>query len=228
MEQLIANNVDAYGPLAVFLLLMLTGVGIPLGEDIIIIPAGAFVGFGELPFWPTVLAAYLGVVGSDCLWFGICHRYGTRLLHKRGFKRLIHPRRLLQAKHQMELRGTWMIVAARFIPSSRTTAITVAGILHLPFWKFALATAGCALLTAPLQVGIGVLSVRVVGVDNTTEVIRLIIGLVVLSLVVLSILSLWQRHRLASGRAPRAKAAWLRRFRIPRVRRRGGDARRAG
>ncbi|MHC4991581.1 MAG: VTT domain-containing protein [Planctomycetota bacterium] len=223
MEAFIANNLDAYGPFAVFLLLMLSGIGISLGEEIVIIPAGALVGHAELGLGPTIVAAYLGVVCSDILWFTLCHRYGTRLLHRRAFKRLVHPRRLLEAKHQMERRGTWMIVMARFVPGSRTTAITVAGILHLPFWKFAIATAGCAVITAPLQVAIGVLSTRVVSVESTAELLQLVVAMVVLVIAALAALRLWRRHRTAQRRLPRAKARWLRRFHMPRLRR-GGQA----
>ena len=121
MEDLIANFLDSYGPLAVFCLLMLSGFGIALGEDIITIPAGVFIAAGHMDFWPTLIAAYAGVVLADWLWFWICSNYGTRLLHQRWFKRLVHPRRMLEIKHQFERRGVWLIVFARFIPSSRTT-----------------------------------------------------------------------------------------------------------
>ncbi len=221
MDAFIAAYLDRYGPYAVFLLLMLTGIGVPVGEDLVVIPAGALVGHGHMQFWPTVLAAYLGVVSSDALWFGICFRYGTRLLHKRAFKRLVHPRRLLEAKHQMDRRGAWMVAMARFIPGSRTTTITVAGILHMPFWKFILATGSCALVTAPIQVGVGILSARMLGVTDTAELFQLILGLVLLSVAAMLVMGLWRRHRRSARRAPRAKAKWLRHFHLPTVRGRG-------
>ena len=63
MEGLIDQLLE-YGPWVVFGLLLLSGVGIPLGEDIIIIPAGMLVQHGDLPFWETLLAAYFGVIGG--------------------------------------------------------------------------------------------------------------------------------------------------------------------
>jgi membrane protein DedA with SNARE-associated domain len=223
MEEFLANNIDAYGPWAVFLLLMLSGVGVPLGEDVIVIPAGAMVEAGELGYWPVLAATYFGVVGSDLLWFVVCSRYGTRLLHKRGFKRLVHPRRLLEAKHQMEERGAWMLVMARFVPGSRTTMITVAGILHMPFWKFALVTVTCVLITAPAQIWVGRLGARFVGVEDTADLVQTIAGFIVLMLVVMIAARIVRRHLKSHRRAPRAKARWLRRFRIPRPKRRRPD-----
>ena len=193
---------------------MLTGIGIPLGEELIVIPAGILLGFGDLqPWWMTAMFAYLGVVCSDCMWFTLCWTYGTPLLHKKWFKRAVHPRRLLQVKHQIEERGTWVIVMARFIPGSRTPAITAAGVLHLPFWKFALATASVTGLTVPLQLGLGYLISQGVATHESSDRILWIVAVVVGILAVLLTLAWWRQIRSHRHRPPRAKAAWLRRFR---------------
>lgn len=218
MEDFIATNIGVYGPFAVFFLLMLSGVGVPLGEDLIVIPAGILVGNGELPLLPTLLAAYIGVVCSDCLWFTLCHRYGAHLVHRRWFKRMIHPRRLLEAKHQVETRGVWVIVMARFIPASRTPTITIAGLLHFPFWQFALATASCVLITAPLQVGLGYwIATSVLGTQRLADLVLYIIGGIALIALIVFIVRWWQQHRPTQNRLPRARASWLKKFRVPRI-----------
>ncbi|MCH8004694.1 MAG: DedA family protein [Planctomycetes bacterium] len=219
MDEVYVNLLSTYGPVAVFLLLMLTGFGIPLGEDLVVIPAGILIAHGDLNGPLTAACAYLGVLGADFLWFAICHQYGTPLLHKRWFKRVIHPRRLLQIKHELERRGTWVIVMARFIPGSRTPVITSAGVLHLAFWKFALAESACCLVTVPLQLGLGYSIARGVGTKETTDMVRLLIGVVVLILAVLICLAWWRARHSERRRRPRAKAAWLRRFRVPHLRR---------
>ncbi len=218
METFVAENLSVYGPYAVFFLLMLSGLGLPVGEDLVIIPAGMLVGNGELPFWPTLIAAYLGVVCSDCLWFTICHRYGSHLLHFRWFKRIIHPRRLLEAKHQVEQRGVWVIVMARFIPASRTPTITIAGMLHLPFWQFFLATASCVTVSASLQLGLGYLVVISMGERNLVDLVLYIVGGIVFIVAAVVVWRWWRSHRASRDhRMPRAKAAWLKRFRVPRL-----------
>lgn len=214
MDELITQFLDSYGPLAVFLLLMLSAIGIPLGEDVITIPAGVFVATGHLHFWPTLTAAYIGTTAADIIWFWLCSRLGTPLLHKRFFKRLVHPRRLLEVKHQFDRRGTWIVVAARFIPSSRTTTITVAGIVHMPIWKFMVATCACVLITAPLQIGLGYLIGMGIGSESAAEVFLRLLGLMTLLIVGLAILRILMSHRRSSDdRPPRAPARWLRRFR---------------
>jgi len=217
MESLYDNLLGIYGPFAVFLLLMLTGIGIPLGEDLILIPAGILLGFGELqPLWMTVMFAYFGVLCSDCLWFVLCWTYGTPLLHKKWFKRVVHPRRLLEIKHQIERRGMWVIVMARFVPGSRTPAITAAGVLHLSFWKFALATAAACLVTVPLQLGLGYFISRGIGSPESADRIKWFIAAIVIVLAGLMALAMWRKQRSQVKRPPRAKASWLRRFRTSR------------
>ena len=219
MQEFVLSNLDIYGPIAVFALLMLSGFGIPLGEDFVVIPAGILIARGEFPLVATMLSAYFGVVIADFLWFWIISRYGTLLLHKRGFRRMVHPRRLLQAKHQLDRHGAWMIVFARFIPGSRASAITVAGMLHMPFWKFALATASCVLLTVPLQLGLGMLIEKGLGTEDTAQTFLRLFGLVMLLLAVLLFWKMYRNYRASRKGAPRARAAWLRRFRLPRLKR---------
>jgi membrane protein DedA with SNARE-associated domain len=172
-----------------------------------------------LPFWPTLLAAYCGVVCSDMLWFLICQHYGTPLLHKKWFKRLVHPRRLLEAKHQIERRGAWVIAASRFIPGSRTTSITVAGMLQMKFLKFALVTASCVCITAPMQLLAGWLIGKGIGTQNAADIVKVIIGIIVLSVVLAIGLNVYRQHKASRQRAPRAKARWLRQPRPSNVRR---------
>jgi membrane protein DedA with SNARE-associated domain len=206
----ILNELSTYGPLMVLLLLLL-----PLGEDLIIIPAGFLVGQNpdHFPFWPTFLCAYVGSLMSDGMWYFACYRFGTPLLHKRWFKRLAHPRRLLQAKHQVEKRGAWLIVTARFVPGSRTSAMIASGLLHMPVWKFAVAECICLFITVPMQLGLGWLISHHIGSTNTAGKVLTIVG-VVAALTMGAFIWNWViQHRKSQGRAPRSKAAWLRRFR---------------
>lgn len=200
---------NTYGPLAVLILLVM-----PLmGEDIIIIPAGFLVGQGHLPFWPTFFYAYLGAFISDAMWFALCYRYGTPLLHKKWFKRMAHPRRMLQAKHQIEKRGAWLIVTARFVPGSRTTTVIVAGLMHMPVWKFVLAELSCLMITVPMQLGMGYLISHNIGTMGTAGKILTIVGVIVALTVGAFVLNWFVQHRRTKERAPRSRAAWLRRFR---------------
>lgn len=212
IDQLIAGVDPVWGPWIVFGLLLLSGVGIPLGEDIIIIPAGMLVQQDALPLWPTLFAAYFGVICGDMLWFYVCSKIGTNLMHRKWFKRFVHPKRMLQVKYQFDVRGIWVIILARFIPASRTTTITVAGIMHMKFWKFALATAICCLITAPMQLFAGWWIADSLQAKSTVELVLRLLGLVMVVIAAIWAYRLWSKHRKSGRKIPRASALWLRKF----------------
>ncbi len=201
-------------PLVVFMLLMASAIGIPVGEDPVNIAAGVLIGdlaLGADVWGPTLIASWLGVTTADIVWFLLCHRYGNRLLRRRRVRRALHPRRLLQVKHQIDERGVWAIVAARFIPGGRTPTITVAGLMHLSRWKFCMSTWLCVLLTAPMQLGFGVLIGRGLASQDGFAVIEWSIAGVVL--VAVSILTLVVIRKLKREGVPRARMRWLRKQR---------------
>ena len=200
------------GPWIVFGLLLLSGIGIPLGEDIIIIPAGMLVQQEALPLMPTLLAAYFGVIVGDIIWFTVCSKLGTRLVHKKWFKRLVHPKRMLQVKYQFDVRGAWVIVLSRFIPASRTTTITVAGMMHMSYWKFITTTAICVLITAPMQLFAGWWIADSLQAKSTVELIVRLTGLVMVVVAAVWAYRLWSSHRSTGTKPPRARASWLRYF----------------
>lgn len=207
----VATQLSHFGPVAILFLLLL-----PLGEELILIPAGVMVGHGSLPFALTWLCAWAGVVVSDSIWFFMSRHYGTPLLHKRWFKRVAHPRRLLQAKHQFERRGAWVIVSARFLPGSRTAAIIISGMLHMPVWKYLLTESVMAIFATLFQISLGMFIAHNIGSEDSAKRIMTVVGVMVVILVG-GAASRWiLAHRRTGGPAPRARAAWLRRFRVPR------------
>jgi membrane-associated protein len=216
IDPAVLDAIERWGPLALLVLLVM-----PLGgEEVIMVPAGFLIGQGHLPFWASFFCAYIGAFISDGLWYVLAYRWGTPLLHKKWFKRLAHPRRMLQAKHQFEKRGAWLIVTARFVPGTRTSVMIMSGLLHMPWWKFVLAEGACLLVTVPLQFGLGVLiSKHVIGTTgNMMGMIFAIVGIVVALTLGAFAFNWWYAHSRSKQRAPRSKAKWLRRFRKSRPR----------
>ncbi len=209
VELYVRGALADYGPLLLFLLLMASGVGISLGEDIFIIPAGYLMGQGVMPVGWTILAAYLGVIMADTLWLLVCKTLSRRILNIRWFRRLMHPRRILEIKHQFDCYGIWVVVVSRFIPASRTTVITAAGIAKMSTWKFLLAETVSAIPTVVCQLGIGWLAAKAIGTGPEARHIREAITIGLGVLLVIGLLWWWRRSRQVKGPRPRAKMAWL-------------------
>lgn len=202
-----------HGPWIIFMLFVVSGVGLHLSEDLILIPAGFLAARGDIPLFESLVAAWLGLAVGDILWVAICRRWGTRLVHSRWFKRLVHPRRLLEAKHQMEERGVAVVALARFIPGTRTPVVTMAGILHMPWYKFLPVELGCALITVPLQAAIGY--VAAIGIGKTESTTELVVWIVIAAAAIVAFflgLHWILQSRKQRGRSPRSRVKWLRTF----------------
>lgn len=202
-----------YGPWAMIALLLASGFGIPIGEEVVNIPAGIFVGQGRLSPVAAYLAAYIGVLGGDFIWFSICRFLGKSLLHRKWFKRLAHPRRLLQVKHKFDRRGAWVLIVARFIPGTRTPALTVAGIMHMRWRTFILIELILCAFTTTLQVTVGVLIGKQIAGESLQTTVFTALGAVASILVLTALVTWLVNSRSKGGPVPRERVEWLRAFR---------------
>ena len=216
MPKWIEEGIEKFGAITVFVAFIISGIGLHLSEDLILIPAGWLSANDPWFFWELALAAYGGIVLGDLGWFLMCRTFGARILHGKFFKRMFHPRRLLEVKYQIDQRGVAVLIAARFIPGTRTPVITMCGILHMVTWKFIAVEAVCVLVTAPMQMAIGWLAFHAAAKAGVTDIFHQIMIGVAVTLAV--VIGLWLVHRAieqrkSKKRPPRAKVAWLRTFR---------------
>ena len=216
MPKWIEEGIEKFGAITVFVAFLVSGIGLHLSEDLILIPAGWLSANDPRFFWELAAAAYAGIVLGDLGWFLLCHTFGARLLQSKFFKRMFHPRRLLEVKHQIDQRGVLVLIAARFIPGTRTPVITMCGVLHMATWKFITVEAVCVLVTAPMQMAIGWLAFHAAEQAGVTDIFHQIMIGVAVTLAV--VIGLWLVHRAieqrkSKKRPPRANVAWLRMFR---------------
>lgn len=212
----------SHGAIAIFVAFVLCGIGLHLSEDFILIPAGIFVVAADgtvdwTLFIEFAVAAWLGIVVGDIGWVWICRHFGVRMMASRRVRRFIGPRTLCEVKHQMDARGAWALLAARFIPGARTPMITVSGLMHLAWWKILLVEMGGVLITAPAQMLIGV-GVAKVGAQFESAAHRwmLYIGATLAVIVAMFLVHLAISRRASKHRPPRAPLRWLRGFSIAR------------
>jgi len=140
---------------AIFVVLIASGVGVPVAEEIIVVGAGVMIQREWVnPIWAWVVC-YVGIMIADSIVVYIGWHFGKAVLHRRWVRRILHPRRLLWARHQINEHGAWMIAASRFIPGSRWATLLIAGMMHIPRWKFLLADGVAAIGSVTLQLAAG-------------------------------------------------------------------------
>lgn len=140
---------------AIFTVLVITGAGVPITEEVITIFVGVLVYRGAINPIGAWIVCYTGIIVADIITVYLGWHFGRAVLHRRWLKRLLHPRRVLWANHQVQEHGAWMIAASRFIPGARYPVLLIAGMMHLPRWQFLTADGLAAIVTVSLQIFIG-------------------------------------------------------------------------
>lgn len=150
----------------IFLIMYASSFGLPLPEEIIIISAGVVahiaahpdiypppeVGAQGVNLYFTATLCFLAVFTSDLLIYGLGRTFGSRLLTKPWFKRMIGPELLKKVMGWMGRYGFWASGIFRFTPGLRFPGHLACGMTKVPLSRFILIDGGAALLSVPTQI----------------------------------------------------------------------------
>ncbi len=114
---------------------------------------GTLIGASGLNFWPIWLAGAAGAALGDWVSYWIGQLLGTRVYHMWPLSR--HPEMIPRAERFVEKWGAVAIFVGRFSGPLRATVPLVAGIFHMPFWRFQAANVSSALVWAAVLLLLG-------------------------------------------------------------------------
>jgi membrane protein DedA with SNARE-associated domain len=129
--------VEHWGYLAVFLIVLLGNMGLPVPEETILALAGYLVWEGKLRLSLTLAVGLVSAATGDTLGYWLGRRYGRHAVERYGRWLLGGPDRLAVAKRFVERHGPLGVFMARFAPGFRFAAGPLAGALGMPFGAFA-------------------------------------------------------------------------------------------
>lgn len=130
--------VSQYGHLAIFCLLTLGIVGLPVPDEWLLTFSGYLVYKGHFNFLPTVATAYAGSVCGITISYIIGRTGGLFLVHKYGGYVGLTPQRLDRVHQWFERMGRWSLFFGYFMPGIRHFTAIVAGSSELEPHMFAL------------------------------------------------------------------------------------------
>lgn len=144
-----------YGYLAIFVLLMLGIIGLPVPDETILLFAGYLSFKGDLRLEPTLATAFLGSACGISVSYAIGRIVGPHAVVK--FAPLLHirPSHLAQTYRWVERWGKYVLLIAYFIPGVRHLAALVAGASLLPSPVFARFAYTGALVWSGTFIGLG-------------------------------------------------------------------------
>jgi membrane protein DedA with SNARE-associated domain len=127
-----------YGSIALFVLLALGILALPVPDETLMVAAGFLIARGKLNFSFTVFAAYMGAICGISLSYLIGRYGGSVLLEKYGhFVRLTKPR-IERTRHWFSRIGMWALFIGYFIPGVRHFTGYIVGTVRIPFNRFAI------------------------------------------------------------------------------------------
>ena len=137
--------IETWSYLGITFVLILTGCGLPVPEEVPIIAAGLLASQGHLQPWGAFLSCLVGALVGDAAMYGIGYHWGRNLIknHPR-LAHLLHAEREAKVEKMLRSHGLKVLFLARFMVGVRSPVYFSAGVLRIPFRKFLLMDLLCA------------------------------------------------------------------------------------
>ena len=147
--------ITTYGYLAIFLLLMLGIVGLPVPDETLLVFVGYLGSKGTLALGPTWAAAFLGSVCGITLSYGLGRAIGPRLIATHRSYLHLQQKHLAVAEQWFHGWGKYALVLCYFVPGVRHFAALIAGSSQLSFGVFGRFAYLGALIWSSTFIGLG-------------------------------------------------------------------------
>ncbi|MCE5266630.1 MAG: DedA family protein [Planctomycetaceae bacterium] len=180
--------------LAITIVLILTGAGLPLPEEVPIIAAGVLAANNTLDPLLALASCLVGALVGDAIMYWVGYHFGRGLLRDRSWwSRLITPEREERVEKMFREHGLKVFFVARFLVVIRSPLYLTAGILQVSFRKFVLIDLICATVVVTTFFGLTYfLGKNYAELFKTAEVwltVAVVIGLAVAAF------AFWRCHR---------------------------------
>ena len=153
--EFILDWISSYGYAAIFGLLVLGIVGLPIPDETVMVFCGYLVSQGRLKPVPTVIAAFFGSACGITLSYVIGRTLGLGFVHKYG--RYVHltQERLDRVHAWFNRIGHWALLVGYYIAGVRHLTAIIAGTSCLELRSFALYSYSGALIWVCTFLGLG-------------------------------------------------------------------------
>ena len=156
MEQLL-QLIQHYGLAFVFVNVLLLQAGLPVPAYPTLIITGALASRGGASLPALVATAIVAALIADIAWYLAGRKYGSRVLQTICRVSLSPDSCVRQTESIFARWGARSLAVAKFIPGFASVATSMAGVVRVPPWKFALFDAIGAGLWSGVAIGLGFL-----------------------------------------------------------------------
>jgi membrane protein DedA with SNARE-associated domain len=144
-----------YGSFALFFLLSLGIIALPVPEETLMVVSGILMHNGKLNIPFTIFFSYAGAITGITMSYFMGRTAGNFLLQRYGMWIGITEARLKKAHYWFERLGKWLLVVGYFIPGIRHLTGFSAGATSMKFSHFALFAYSGAILWVSVFLALG-------------------------------------------------------------------------
>jgi len=147
--------VTTYGPAALYLLLLLGIVGLPVPDETLLVFCGYLIQRGTFHAHTTWIAAAAGSICCITVSYILGRTLGLAVIHRYGARFGATEERLEKVHALYRGVGHWALTFGYYIPGFRHFSAVVAGASHLEMHTFAVFAYGGALIWVSTFLGVG-------------------------------------------------------------------------
>lgn len=149
MSHLIEHH-QSWALVLLFALIGIESAGVPLPGETALVASGVLASQGKLNIAAVIaVASAAAIIGDNCgYWIG--RKGGRRVLERWSFVSRHAQKVLPRAERVFDKHGGKTVFFGRFVAFLRITAAWMAGISHMPWWRFLIFNAAGGILWATL------------------------------------------------------------------------------
>ncbi|SYX85160.1 DedA family protein [Paenibacillus alvei] len=144
-----------YGYIALFMLLALGIIGIPVPDETLMVFVGSLTVNGPFQYAPAFAVCLAGSMTGMFISYIVGRRVGKPLLDRYGKKLKLTPKRVERTEHWFQKYGSWSIVFGYFVPGLRHLTCYLAGMSRMKWTTYLFAAGSGALLWVTTFLTIG-------------------------------------------------------------------------
>lgn len=123
------------------------------------ISGGFLYHIGQAAFWPTYLALVAGDFLADVMWYWVGYWGARPFFNRFGHIFGLTPDVILKIERRFNLYHDWILAISKLTMGFglALATLTVAGMLRMPFWRYALINLVCGFVWTFILFGLGYL-----------------------------------------------------------------------
>lgn len=153
LELVSASSLGAYA--AIFGILIICGLGVPLPEDVPLMAAGYLTWRGTMNAELAFATTMIGVLLGDTMLFFIGRRIGPAIMGTPWIEAIVSKKRQRRVKAYFRVYGDRVVFLARFVAGIRGAVFFLAGATNVRYRRFLMFDALAALLSVPVWLLLG-------------------------------------------------------------------------